>query len=224
MTKNIIIILLIILIVYNNDKCNEFFTVIKTKSKDGKSYKVLTKYSDQDKAADIISEINIFTEKLIKTLKHEYIDSKLEKDSNLEKNLTNKKLYIKGKELTQALINKYNSESLQENEPETPDKVSYTKNKGEVIALCLREKNTNSNNFHKLDVLKFVLIHELAHIITPELNHSMLFWVNFKFLLDFCEKHNLYIAPDYKNNPFNYCGMNIVYNPSLDEKIVSYFG
>lgn len=208
--KELIVILLLILIIFYQESCREYFTTEKIKSKiDGRFYKVLN-YDDKSNAADIVAELNNFTLQLIKKLKKEYLE---------QDNITREG--IKGREIAERLFSRYNPRSLQENEPVRMDRTSYVKNKGDVIGLCLRERKNKS--FHDMDTLKFVMLHELAHIVTPELEHTPLYWTNFKFLLEFSEKHGLYKSPRYDLNNENYCGVLVNYNPIYDDKLASYF-
>lgn len=206
-------IILVLLLICIKIFYSEFFYSTKIKAVDGNKYMVLSQYHDKDKAAELISEINIFTLKLIKELKSSYITN-----PDIES-----KDYIQGRIMTERLIHRYSSKSLRENEPVSPLQTSYTMNKGEIIALCLREKKSGMNRFHSINELKFVLLHELAHIITVEMDHSPLFWKNFKFLLEFCEKNDLYKSSNYEKNNKVYCGLNIEYNPIFDVNVKSYF-
>jgi hypothetical protein len=212
---NIGITLVAILLLMNMySRSYSFFDTNLIKSSiDGNSYPVVSSYEEQQKAADIMAEINLFTVQLISALKKKY--------------LTNSPVTpeeIKGFEVASILIEKYSPSSLSENKPTSDKDTAYTQNKGEVISLCLREKQTGLNQFHTLDVIKFVMLHELAHIITPEIIHSNLFWTNFRFLLEFCKENNLYTAPDYGKNNQLYCGMTIRYNPEYDNlRTISYF-
>jgi hypothetical protein len=215
--QNIVIILLIIVIFYDNicSTYNEFFHSIMIKSNlDGETYKVASDYIDSKEAADKMADINLFTIKLIDKLKSVYINSDAQTPEQK-----------KGLVVTNILLSKFNSNSLSENDPIDFTKTSYTKNKGEEISLCLREKISGENKLHSSQLLKFVMLHELAHIITPELEHTPLFWNNFRFLLDFCAKYDLYRSDNYTINNTMYCGMKIEYNPFYDNRrTVSFFG
>ena len=90
---------------------------------------------------------------------------------------------------------------------------SYSINKGQEIGVCIRS-GINFYNIHNLNVIKFVFIHELAHVITISQQHSEEFWKNFKYLL-----HNLLKKIDYSTSPEEYCGMIISYSPFFDENI-----
>jgi hypothetical protein len=216
-TQEIILIIIFLIIIYyftNSSQIYESFTTNIVKSTvDYNEYPVVAKYEDGAIAANLIGSINIFTRNFIKSLHDTYTNP----------NNVYHPDYQKGREISVILMDRYNSKSLRENEPESPNKTSYTTNKGEVISLCLREKVTGKNEFHDLDTLKFVTLHELAHVVTPELDHSILFWTNFKFILEYCRKYNLYVSQDYKIDVVNYCGMPITYNPMLDTDLQSYF-
>ena len=88
---------------------------------------------------------------------------------------------------------------------------SYSINKGEELVFCIRDKLNNS--IHDINTLMFVAIHELAHIVTDELQHTPKFWNNMKLLLKTAESINLYKIIDYSQNPVEYCGMTINSTP-----------
>lgn len=235
MFKNLIILLLILAIFYISlfDKCYEFFNSKSVKADlDGEYYSVVDSYSDYEQAAEIMADINQFSIKLIKELKNKYIGdsmtdadiAKLHIDELYLNHVDEGTEYDKGRNATLILIKRFSPKNTSENEPDSPDKTSYTFNKGEKIALCLREKVSGQNKFHSTDIIRFVMLHELTHIITPELSHTKRFWKNFKFLLEFCDKHNLYTSPNYGRNNEVYCGLNITFNPVYDtDSSSSYF-
>lgn len=72
---------------------------------------------------------------------------------------------------------------------------------------CIRDKLNNS--IHDINTLMFVAIHELAHIVTNELQHTDKFWNNMKKLLHRAEDIGVYKYVDYRMNPVEYCGMMI---------------
>jgi hypothetical protein len=92
-----------------------------------------------------------------------------------------------------------------------------------MISLCLREKYSGKNVLHSLDILLFVMLHEIGHVITPEYNHTRRFWTNFKFLLEFCDVNDIYYSPDFDSNNVKYCSIDITYNPRYDKLLYSYF-
>jgi hypothetical protein len=126
---------------------------------------------------------------------------------------------IRLKEGLLRINDRYHINRLIENVPNIFNSdTSYTVNKGEVIAICLRHKN-NLNKFHDLNLITFVTIHELAHIFSIGYGHDEEFWENFKFLLNEAIINGIYDNEDYSKTPKYYCGMNVHYNPMYDNTI-----
>lgn len=84
---------------------------------------------------------------------------------------------------------------------------SYTVNKGEEISLCLRSKKTG--NFHDLNLIMYVVLHELAHVACPEIDHTDLFKKIFIFFIETSSKIGIYKIINYQLNPHEYCGITI---------------
>jgi hypothetical protein len=169
---------------------------------DGNRYVVLLKHADSQRAADILGELNLFAISIIDRL----CDVYLRRSPNNSKDM-------RGYIAALILYERYKSKNLEENEPENITTTSFTQNKGEKIAICLREKKTGTNQLHNVHVLKFVMLHELAHIFTSDAEHVIDFWVNFKFLLEFARDQNIYVSTNYNIAPSDCCGIEIVYNP-----------
>ena len=93
---------------------------------------------------------------------------------------------------------------IYENDPKS-DLTSFSVNKGEEIALCLKSKKTGS--IHNINLMMYVTIHEMAHIACPEIGHGDLFKKIFKFLCEHGIIIGVYKYDDYENNPIEYCGM-----------------
>lgn len=180
---------------------------------DGNKYSVLSQYDDKDKAANIIASVDKFADKLINKLNDVYII----------KPQPATKDYKIGKLITSRIIIRYDDDNLIENEPRSKELTSYTKNKGDIIALCIREKLSGKNKIHDINDIIFVFIHELAHVGSVSITHDEEFWTNFKFLMEFCKKYGLFEPVDYKKNPIVYCGLQITHNPYFDDGIYSYF-
>jgi len=100
----------------------------------------------------------------------------------------------------------------------TPDSdlTSYSVNKGEAVHLCLRQRENGDESLVKDDVIMFVAIHEMGHMITKTIGHGPDFWNNFGWLLKEAESIGLYKAYDFKAHPVKYCGMSITDQPSYD--------
>lgn len=93
---------------------------------------------------------------------------------------------------------------IYENDPKS-ELTSFSVNKGEEIALCLKSKKTGT--IHNINLLMYVAIHEIAHIACPEVGHGPLFIKIFKFLCEQAIIIGIYKYDDYETNPIEYCGM-----------------
>lgn len=79
---------------------------------------------------------------------------------------------------------------------------SYLKGKN-IIFICLRK---NKDEFEtNINGLYFVIIHELAHIITKTYGHTKEYWRNNKLVLNTAIKYNLYNYKNYNNYPIKIC-------------------
>jgi hypothetical protein len=108
------------------------------------------------------------------------------------------------------LLDKFEPAKLTENIPGSPH-VAYSVNKGSELSICLRKKDTNA--FIDTNTVRFVAIHELAHVMSDSTGHTDEFWDNMKFLLEKAISAGLYVATDYKERPVDYCGIQITSTP-----------
>ena len=108
------------------------------------------------------------------------------------------------------LIDRYNPNTLSET-GENAEYISYSVNKGEKISICLRNKEDNT--FEDDNIIMFVVLHELAHLITIDVGHTKKFWNNMKELLEKAEKINIYYPEDYSKKHIEYCGMTVKTTP-----------
>lgn len=120
-------------------------------------------------------------------------------------------LDVNEREGIDRLKNKYNPNTLSETE-ESSKYTSYSLNKGEKIALCIRKKG-ESREFIEDNTIMFVAIHELSHIMTESVGHEPEFWDNMAFLLKKANDINIYNPVDYNKNNVDYCGMEITTTP-----------
>jgi hypothetical protein len=100
----------------------------------------------------------------------------------------------------------------------TPDAehTSYSVNKGEKVHLCLRQREGENESLMDENVMVFVALHEMAHVVTPTVGHGPDFWNNFAWLLKQAEERDIYYYQDFKAHPVSYCGMHITDSPSYD--------
>lgn len=155
---------------------------------DGLIY-IVRKGPNAKKASNKLAELNALAMKLISSL-----------DDN--------------KEGVPYLKKKYSPNNLSET-TKNAEYTSYSVNKGEMISLCIRN---NDETFIDNNTIMFVFIHELSHVMTDEIGHPKIFWDNMKYLLEEAEKVGVYKPIDYKENPKNYCGMEINSTPYIFKK------
>ena len=66
-----------------------------------------------------------------------------------------------------------------------------------------------------MNTLMFVLVHELAHLMTDDIGHTNKFWNNMAYLLKKSNEINLYNPINYKISPVIYCGVKIDETPYI---------
>lgn len=108
---------------------------------------------------------------------------------------------------------RFNPDVFVENEMSSPD-TSYSENKGQKIVVCLRDK-TAPPKYPLVDknTVMFVMLHEMAHIMTQTVGHTQEFWNNFKRILGDAIKIGIYHPVNYAQSPARYCGMHISDSP-----------
>ena len=157
---------------------------------DNKKYLVQDR-SDSSEAADMLAKLRLNMVKII-----------YECESKKENEYKDFKKYI------ERLSNR-NKKGIvfSESDPNSPY-TSYSVNKGEELVLCMRSKKGNKD-FHDINLIMYVMVHEIAHIACPEFGHTPLFNRIFKFLLQICINIKLYKKIPFDNDHEEYCGMTI---------------
>ena len=104
-------------------------------------------------------------------------------------------------------FNRLNPDNIIE-APDDDENTSYCINKGEEIAICLRYK-TDNTKFHEKNTIIYVILHELAHVMSVSVGHNEEFMENFKFLLNNAIeiKPQIWKKVNYQKNPAKYCGI-----------------
>jgi len=175
---------LVIFTLINKVKRNQ--EIIEKKSGiDNRKY-IVRKLPDAQSAADKLAQINLKILKLINYVKD------------------------KDREGVGRLIERYNPDKLSETGINARY-TSYSVNKGEKISICIRNKE--NNQFMDDNIIMFVVIHELAHIMTIQIGHPKEFWDNMKYLLEQAKEINIYHPENYNENSQIYCGMEINSTP-----------
>jgi hypothetical protein len=164
---------------------------------DGKTYKVRD-MPDKQRAADMLAQLRLRMNKLKIHVESKFPDKPQVK--MLAKNF------------------KAEPNRLLESTPDA-EYTSYSVNKGEAVHFCLRQRGGNESENEKLvesDVMTFVAIHEMAHMITESVGHGPDFWNNFGWLLREAEAISVYTHRDFREHPVSYCGMKITDQPVYD--------
>ena len=93
---------------------------------------------------------------------------------------------------------------------------SYSVNKGESVHLCLRQREGNDESLINENIMVFVALHEMAHMITATIGHGPDFWNNFAWLLKQAEEKGIYKYQNFTAQPVPYCGVKITDAPKYD--------
>ena len=245
MTFQILILLILLLIFYLKwYKHSALNTTLVTVQ--GESYNVHRQHHDPKKAAELLDEIVNRNKVFIEHLSTKYSRSNNNvsvgngKEGRIdiipysgtsggaEDAIMNEMEYLEtdmtylAARVTQ-LKDQYQIDNIYEISPLNPSgSTSYTENKGEKLVLCLRDKKPNAegqHEFHDINTLMFVVLHELTHIMNDRWGHKMQYWKLFKFVLKNADEAGIYNPVNYREQPITYCGMNITYNPFHDASL-----
>jgi hypothetical protein len=165
-------------------------------SVDGRTYRVRD-MADKAQAADLLARVRQKIDKLYLYLQEKYPNKP---------------------QVKQLLQNFKPDPSRFEESTPADEHTSYSVNKGEKVHLCLRQREGPNESLVKENVMVFVAIHEMGHVITPSLGHGPDFWNNFAWLLKQSEAIGIYEYENFKSHPVAYCGINITDSPSYDPK------
>ena len=152
---------------------------------DGREYRIADS-PDRQEAADLLADINRDIIKFVDYLRN-----------NPDENI-------------QRICSRYNPDKFGEN-LEYKSYKAYSVNKGQEIVICIR--GNDGKLIKDKNTMLFVLIHELAHIMTTENGHPPIFWENMGKLLKEAEKAGIYKVVDYAKTPVDFCGILIDKTP-----------
>ncbi len=171
------------------------YPLVQVKSSvDGQSYSVRD-MPDKHDAADIMAKVRMKMNKLKLHLEATFPD----------------------KPQVRQLVRNFEAKPsrLYEATPEA-EFTSYSVNKGEAVHFCLRQREGNDESLVHEDIVTFVAIHEMGHMITRTVGHGPDFWNNFAWLLQEAERIDVYKHRDFRAHPVSYCGMKITDQPTYD--------
>ena len=186
----LVFIILIILIVYVIYYWYNYDNMTFIKSSIDNKYYMVRNLPDKSIAVNMLATIR----NNILQIKHE-----LESKKNDE--------YLGYKDYIERLSSRINDVTISENNNKD-NTTSYSVNKGEELVLCLRSKK-ESNHFHDVNTVMYVVLHEISHIACPEYNHTPLFKKIFAFFTEVAINLKLYNKVNYAATPVEYCGITI---------------
>ena len=109
------------------------------------------------------------------------------------------------------MIERFKPENMCENNIDA-DSTSYSENKGDRIVVCLRDKKKPYPSVDE-NTIMFVVLHEMAHLMTTSVGHTPEFWANFRRILKDAIGAGVYQEVNYSREPVDYCGMRITESP-----------
>lgn len=154
-------------------------------------YYLVRRLDDQQIAADILATIRKNITQVAEEAKRRFDKS----DNTTYQNYIN------------VLVNRIKNIRIIEN-INNHEYTSYSVEKGEELVFCLRSRN-NIDHLHDINILMYVVLHEIAHIACPEYGHTPLFKQIFTELTKIAIDINIYKKIDFKTYPEEYCGMQI---------------
>ena len=176
---------LITLIILEN---NELFIEYRKSKHNNKKYGIQEEFNKSDDAVEILAKLH----------------------DNMNNFITELHKKIPNDERVVRLVKGFRRAEIEE--APNDDGSSYTINKGDLVALCLRHK-TDGHPFHDNNTLLFVIIHEMSHIASISEGHNSEFITNFKWLLNEAKSLGYYDPIDYRKSPITYCGVKVTNNP-----------
>lgn len=184
----LIIVFILVLSIFYKSTCTE---VIYVESDIDNSSYLVRDLPDKQKAANMLARIkkNIFeiTDYLVK---NKETDMCKEYSSYIDQLVT---------KIQDVVINESSEDSKY---------TSYSVNKGEQLVFCLRSIS-DKNKIHDLNVLMYVVLHEIAHVACPEYGHTELFKKIFAFFTTVAVSMNMYTKIPFNETPVEYCGLTI---------------
>ncbi len=239
-----IIIITLIVIIYKYFEAYSYDITMVKSNVNGKSY-LVRNLDNKQEAADLLGAIAVKLEKLVNILYEsgaeviytKYMKPGVDKETAMDKKISdNQKDIIEGQDggnsgsqlleknlkMTlrddiERLKKNFNPDAFSETTPDAKY-TSYSVNKGEKIVFCLRDKK-EGEQLVKENIMTFVSIHELAHLMTKSIGHEPDFWANFKLLLKVSIDNGLYKNIDFNSTPKPYCGIEITDTPLKPNEI-----
>lgn len=235
---NAIIIISLIVIIYKYFEKNSYDVVMVKSEINGKEY-LVRNLEDKQEAANLLGALTTKLQNLVSIVEtagsdniyNKYIKNDVDKETsvgtgngkggkdtiegqeggsserqNLENNMKEKL-----KDDIARLVSNFNPDAFSETTPDSKY-TSYSVNKGEKVIMCMRSKDSDEK-LVKENIMTFVAIHELGHLMTKSIGHEPDFWNNMRLLLKIAIDNGLYKNVDFNSTPKDYCGIKISDTP-----------
>lgn len=184
-----------------------------TSSIDGKTYKIrdMTVKNISD---NVISNLKIddsndvsgkFEDNSMKVAAN-YLATIRTKMDNLVDYMREKEL--PDKEISERLYKRWKKCILRETS-NNETAVAYTLNKGDEMRICIR----SPEKFEDINTSIFVILHELAHLMSVSFDHTPEFKENFYYIVHLASRLGYYDPQDFTKDPVKYCGIEINTTP-----------
>lgn len=233
----VVIIIILCIVIYKYFEKSSYDVVFVKSNINGREY-LVRNVADKQDAADLLARVSLKLEKLVEIMNTQgvegiytrYLQVDIAKESAGDKSpdesnqgLSNavavrnstetlsQDMKVKLKDDIARLVSNFNPDAFSETTPDAKY-TSYSVNKGEKIVFCLRDKKDGEMLVQE-NIMTFVAIHELAHLMTKSVGHEPEFWNNFKLLLRVAIDNQIYKNIDFNNTPKDYCGVKITDTP-----------
>ena len=213
MTVINVILILVLIYVLVWPRIRERFSTERLKDANGFSFLVQGGFADKQAGLKILSGVNEFNINVIRYLRNKYVRDDGREASDLPNSAYRASL-------VKNLMDRYDMDNLIEVNPTNDEKqTAYSRNKGEEMGLCMRSKM--GFGLHPMPILYFVSLHELAHMAINEYGHTDGFWATFQWLMREAIASGLLEENSIPANGFEYCGINVSYNPLYDSNLAA---
>lgn len=168
---------------YTRDDTISYFN-----EEDGKSYRIRSNSSDKQDAVEYLSTLSSKADIIV-----DYMYK-----NNIPRPEVSSRLYRRWKNCRLRETSSFE------------ESIASTINKGHEIRICIRDIK---GNFEDFNTSMFVLLHELAHVMSVSVGHTDEFYTNFSYIVHLASYLGIYEPQDFAAEPKNYCGVSINTTP-----------
>ncbi|AOM63501.1 putative metal-dependent hydrolase [Heterosigma akashiwo virus 01] len=115
------------------------------------------------------------------------------------------------KERSKRMLKRWKTIEVKEILPDDSH-IAYLVDKSRILRLCVRKNYTNGE-IEDYNTMMFVVLHELAHMMSESYGHNKEFRENFLELIRVAGFLKIYTPTHYSITPVKYCGIEIYTSP-----------